>query len=89
MDVSELPYAVKMIVKQGNLDHWFNADLWDVSPGSIKPAPRAFDLAVDHGLLEIHHGGCKFRLTDAGRAARSELERLGGRPVGYEIFDSA
>jgi hypothetical protein len=90
MDVSELPYAVKMILKQGNLDHWFNADLWGSRGANIRPAPAAFAKAVECGYLERKGGRYeRFRLTDAGRVARRELERLGGSPAGYEIFDDA
>jgi len=31
MNAADLPYGLKMVLKQGNLDHWFNADLFIVT----------------------------------------------------------
>lgn len=61
--------GVAMIVDQGNLDHWFNGDLWGHG-SSIRPSGKAFDVALQAGLLEKKHDRDSYRLTNAGRHYR-------------------
>lgn len=71
--IDDLPigHGVRLIVQQGNLDHWFSADLW----GDIKPSPQAFDMALSRGMVEAHFMTGKYRLTDYGREVRRRFEK--------------
>ena len=60
-------HGVALIIDQGLLDHWFTADHWSC----IKPGPAAFAMASKLGLVERHHTGSKYRLTDLGRHHRA------------------
>lgn len=60
-------HGVCLILDQGLLDHWFTPDHW----ADIKPAPAAFDMAEEFGLVERHFTGKKFRLTNLGRHHRA------------------
>lgn len=72
-EFKELPGGVRMIVTQGNLDHWFNADLWG-GESNIRPASAAFAMAEHHGLVQHHVTRPDYRLTDLGRSMRRQLE---------------
>jgi len=72
-EFNELPSGVRMIVEQGNLDHWFNAALWG-GKNPVRPAPAAFVRAEEAGLVEKHFHTHKWRLTNLGRSMRHQSE---------------
>lgn len=75
--------GIRMILTQGNLDHWFDASLWGPSGGSnVRPAPLALTKCVENGHLERHPTKPEtFRLTEEGRALRRRLERESPNPI--------